>query len=146
MVEIDVVITGIDEGGAASLVKGRKVISPPAYALFYPLYAFRFHASLKRPFFNPREVDLFVVVDAARGGAYLADTFPEVEPVRVKEAYLLEGTVTREEARGRALEKAKRRLSFRYHESAPSTHPFGSKTYPKTPWELASRSSLGRRR
>lgn len=114
MVEIDVVITGIDEGAAASLVKGRKVISPPAYTLFYPLYAFQFHASLKRPFFNPREVDLFVVVDGARGGAHLADTFPEVEPVRVEEASLLEGTVTREEARGRALEKAKRRLSFRY--------------------------------
>lgn len=114
MVEIGVVMTGIDAGVAASLLKGGKVMSPPAYALFYPLYTFHLHASLKRPFFNPREVDLFVVVDAAQGGVYFADTFPEVELVRVEEMYLLEGRVTKEEARGRALEKAKRWLFFRY--------------------------------
>ncbi|MBI3990483.1 MAG: hypothetical protein HY347_12810 [candidate division NC10 bacterium] len=114
MAEISVIITGLDSGEAASLVKGKTVISPPAYTLFYPLYVFQFHGSLKRPVFHPREVNLFVVVDMARGGASLADAFPEVEPVVVEEAYLLQGTVTREEARGCALEKAKRRLSFRY--------------------------------
>lgn len=114
MTKIGVVMTGIDAGTAASLLTGGKVISPPSWTLFYPLYAFHFHASFKRPFFHPREVDLFVVVDAARGGTYFADTFPEVEPVKVEERYLLEGRVTKEEARERALEKAKRWLFFRY--------------------------------
>jgi hypothetical protein len=114
MAEIGVIVTGIDAGVATSLLKGEKVISPPSWALFYPLYAFHFHASLKRPFFHPREVNLFIVVDAARGGVYFADAFPEVEQVRVEERYLLERKVTKEEARGHALEKAKWWLFFRY--------------------------------